>query len=806
MKYTLALLFTLSSLLTIYAAPKSGVIKGRVLSIQTMTPIADAYIAIVGGSNASLSGEDGEFQIDEAPLGYVTLQVTALGFKPLTTESFLVSAAQPSTIDLMMEENGVRVGEIVVVRSRYIDSKESPVSAHRLSLEEIEKTPGANRDVSKAVQSLPGVLATSVQRNDLIVRGGGANENRYYLDGIDIPVLNHFAIQGGSGGNASLVNTDFISGVNFFSSAFPAYFSNGVSSVMDLRMKRGNSERFKAKLTVGASDLGVSVDTPISKNKKTTLIASYRRSYLQLLFKTLGLPFLPTYNDAQFKVSTKFDDKNELSFIGLGSFDNNVLNTTIKEPDDYQRYLLGYLPENRQKSYVIGATYKRRTDFGTMSFVVSRNHFSNIFEKYETNDESLPRILDYNSTEIDNRFKAELSRAFGDGYNFTVGLGGSEGSYSGKTKRFITDGGSQVRENYDSNLSLFRYEIFSSISKSLFKERLDITLALRTDANTYSSSMANPLHQISPRLALKYRVSDKIGISGSIGRYFQEPTYTTLGYLNPKGEQVNKQNGLKYIASTHYVAGVEFSLSPLSRLSLEGFYKKYNDYPVSLVDSLPLSTADEAGYTVGDVPVKSIGRGRAYGGELSYSISQFYNTLINVSYTLLYSEFNKLDKDLNVIKNEYVRSSWDIRHILNITAIHNFGHNWDVGLKWRFNGGAPYTPYDVNLSSYKYAWDTHLRPYDDLARVNDGEYRPYHQLDLRVDKTWFFKKWTFGLYIDIQNIYNRKSEVQDVVIPEIDSNGRPMTDPANPDKYLMKTISGSSGGTVLPTFGVNIEF
>ena len=108
----------------------------------------------------------------------------------------------------------------------------------------------------------------------MLVRGGGANENKYYLDGIEIPVLNHFAVQGGSGGNASLVNTDLLRSVNFYTGAFPAAFGNGLSSVMDMRMRDGNPTRFKGKLILGASDFGINFDTPVSRNGKTTLLAS----------------------------------------------------------------------------------------------------------------------------------------------------------------------------------------------------------------------------------------------------------------------------------------------------------------------------------------------------------------------------------------------------------------------------------------------------------------------------------------------------------------------------------------------------
>lgn len=284
------------------------------------------------------------------------------------------------------------------------------------------------------------------------------------------------------------------------------------------------------------------------------------------------------------------------------------------------------------------------------------------------------------------------------------------------------------------------------------------------------------------------------------------PTHTILGYRDNKGVLVNKNNNLKYIAATHYVLGIEYKPNALTRLNIEGFFKQYNSYPVSINDSIPLSTSSFEGYSVGDEPIKSIGRGRAYGGEISYTVSQFHNTLINTSYTLLFSEFNKMDNNLKPVSGQYIRSSWDVRHIINITAIHNFNKNWDLGFKWNFTGGSPYTPYDYSTSSLIDAWDARQRPYYDYSRLNTMQFNSFHQLSMRVDKTWFFNKWTMGIYFDIQNIYNSKTDSQDVWIPEVDSNKVPVVDPNDPNRYKLKSIKGSSGGTVLPTLGIIISF
>ena len=178
-----------------------------------------------------------------------------------------------------------------------------------IGVTEIKRNPGGNRDISKAIQSLPGVATQVSFRNDIVIRGGAPSENRFYIDGIEIPNINHFSTQGSSGGPVGLINVDFIRDVDFYSGAFPANRGNTLSSVFEFRQKDGRSDKLSSSLTVGSSDFATTLEGPI--DAKTTFLASYRYSYLQGLFKLLGLPFLPAYQDYQFKIKHKINSKNE---------------------------------------------------------------------------------------------------------------------------------------------------------------------------------------------------------------------------------------------------------------------------------------------------------------------------------------------------------------------------------------------------------------------------------------------------------------------------------------------------------------
>jgi hypothetical protein len=240
----------------------------------------------------------------------------------------------------------------------------------------------------------------------VIIRGGAPNENRFYLDEVEVPNINHFQTQGGSGGPVGMINVDFIKDVEFYSGAFPSNKGNAISSLFEFHQKDGRNDHLGLTATIGSSDLGLTLEGPVGT--KSTFIFSVRRSYLQLLFKALALPFLPTYNDYQLKYKFRFDQKNELSIISLGALDNFKLNLGA-DSTDLQRYILGNIPTNNQWNYTIGAIYRH---FGKNNFVtgvVSRNMLDNKSEKYFNNDDSTPEnlLLNYRSQEIENKFRLE---------------------------------------------------------------------------------------------------------------------------------------------------------------------------------------------------------------------------------------------------------------------------------------------------------------------------------------------------------------------------------------------------------------
>jgi hypothetical protein len=775
---------------------QQGVIRGRVYNEKTNEPLPFTNLVIYQTIIGSTTDLDGNFLFTGIQPGFVRLQVSAVGFETRITEEIMVTNARAASIDIALREVEVELEAVEVKASPFERRDESPVSLRRLSIREIERSPGSNRDISRVIQSLPGVAFTPSFRNDVIVRGGGPNENRFYLDGVEIPNINHFATQGASGGPVGIINVDFIREVEMYTGAFPASRGNALSSVLDMRQVNGNPERMNYRGTVGASDLALTMDGPISPN--TTMILSARRSYLQFIFGVVGLPFLPTYNGFQFKTNTRFGTSGELSFIGIGAIDQFELNLNANETEE-QRFLLESLPVNEQWNYAIGSVYRNFRKNGFETWVLSRNMLRNTSYKYPGNDESLDRTLDYVSDEIEN--KARYERVMNTGpYRLSFGAGAEYARYnaSAVNQEFINN--QLITISNFSEIDLFKWSLFAQASRPVFSGRLTLSLGIRADANSYAAEMSNLAEQLSPRFSASYRLRPGFFLNFNTGRYYQQPPYTTMGYLNPDGELVNKANGLRYIQSDHLVAGFEWLPRSSNRITLEGFYKTYDRYPFSLRDSVSIGSRPADFGVFGAEEVTSTGQGRAFGAELFYQEQNLRDFNIILSYTFVRSEF----KDR---AGMYVPSAWDNRHILILTVLRPLPRNWEAGFKWRFSGGAPYTPYDLELSSIRQAWDAQNMAYLDYRRFNQNRLQPFHQLDLRVDKQFYLNRWSLMLYFDIQNLYNFQTRQPDNIVRQEDENGNPMvfTDEAGVERYALKRLENSIG-SVLPSVGIIIEF
>ena len=692
-----------------------------------------------------------------------------------------------------MEENQTELEGVTVTASPFRRDIESPVSLRIIGLQEIEKSPGANRDISRIVQSYPGVAFSPIgYRNDLIVRGGSPSENRFYLDGVEIPNINHFSTQGASGGPVGILNADLIREVNFYTGAFPTDKGNALSSVLDFKLRDGDMERNSLKATLGASEVSLASNGHLGK--KTSYLVSVRQSYLQFLFDMLGLPFLPTFTDAQFKLKTRFDARNELTVLGLGGIDKMKLNT--KADDEDNEYILSYLPKIQQETFTLGAVYRHYAGAHVQSVVASHSYLNNRNTKYQQNDESDPEhlMLRLRSTEQNTQLRLENSSSFRN-WKVTVGTSLDYSQYSNTTFQKVYTDRAQTFD-YHTYLGIMRWGLFGTVNYTSIDERFTASLGLRADANNYSAAMKDLSDQLSPRLSLSYQLTEHWSLSGNAGLYYQLPPYTALGFKNNNGLYANKY-ALRYMQVSQGSVGLNWRKGDTFEVSVEGFYKDYDKIPLSVADGIPLTCKGNDYGVIGNELLTSTAQGRSYGAELLLKWLVAKKLNLASSFTLFKSEY-RTDKE-----REYIASAWDNRFIFNLRGTYNLPRHWSVGMKVSCIGGAPYTPYDADKSSLVTAWNAQGKPYYDYTRYNEERLPAFTQVDIRIDKTFYLKRCMLGFYIDLQNIAGSKLKQADVLMSTgvIKNPDAPIAE----QRYVMKSLKQESG-TLLPTLGITFEY
>ena len=767
-------------------------VKGTVIDKSSRQPLEFINVMIVGLNKGGVTNAEGKFSIEQVPPGIYRLQASAIGYKTVTTPEYILST-RDLHIQIEMEENQTELEGVTITASPFRRDIESPVSLRIIGLQEIEKSPGANRDISRIVQSYPGVAFSPIgYRNDLIVRGGSPSENRFYLDGVEIPNINHFSTQGASGGQVGILNADLIREVNFYTGAFPTDKGNALSSVLDFKLRDGDMERNSVKATLGASEVSLASNGHLGK--KTSYLVSVRQSYLQFLFDMLGLPFLPTFTDAQFKLKTRFDAQNELTVLGLGGIDKMKLNT--KADDEDNEYILSYLPKIQQETFTLGAVYRHYAGAHVQSVIASHSYLNNRNTKYRQNDESNPDnlTLRLRSTEQNTQFRLENSSSFRN-WKVTVGANLDYSQYSNTTFQKVYTDHAQTFD-YHTYLDIMRWGLFGTINYTSIDERFTASLGLRTDANNYSAAMKDMTDQLSPRLSLSYQLTEHWSLSGNAGLYYQLPPYTALGFKNNNGLYANKY-ALRYMQVSQGSIGINWRKGDTFEVSLEGFYKDYDKIPLSVADGIPLTCKGNDYGVIGNELLTSTAQGRSYGAELllKWLIAKKLN--LASSFTLFKSEYR------NNKESEYIASAWDNRFIFNLRGTYNLPRHWSVGMKVSCIGGAPYTPYDADKSSLVTAWNAQGKPYYDYTRYNEERLPAFTQVDIRIDKTFYLKRCMLGFYIDLQNIAGSKLKQADVLM----STGviKNPDAPIAGQRYVMKSVKQESG-TLLPTLGITFEY
>ncbi len=755
--YILFVLLLFASFAEVSAQEQTGIIKGEVYDEITKEPIIGANVFLLSTTIGATTDLDGKFTLRAVPVGRYSVRISSLGYTPMIISDVVVMPAKPVELRVGLMETLIESNEVEVTAFYFQKLPDKPLSTLVQSNEEIRRLPGGQEDVVRAISILPGVAQVQAGRNDLIVRGGAPSENLFIIDNIEVANINHFGTQGSSGGPLSYINLDFVERTTFSSGGFGVRYGDKLSSILTIDLKKGRTDRLGGKATISASQFGLNLEGPV--NEQSSFLFSARRSYLDFIFKAAGFGFVPEYWDFLGKVHYRISPTDYIEVLGVAALDNvKYFNETAD-----QRYNNSRILGSDQNQVVGGITWRHLVEKGYFTVTASTNY---IDYDYRQNDSLLNPLFRNYSYEHESALRTDAVLLFSK--KTELAFGGSI-----KNVRFFSNVllPTQVT-SFDDTIGLSGRWSYRATKAALYSQlthtigSIRISGGLRLD---YFDAIEKK-YELSARSSISYIVDPLTTVNVSAGRYYQAPSYIWL-VANP----LNKQ--LRFIAVNQYVTGVEHFLWDDTRVSFEVYLKEYLRYPASLVRPYLVLANTGAGFggsmegfaSFGLEPLVSKGKGKAYGAEASIQkkLSEIpvYGT-VSISYSK--TEFVALD-------GKSRPNSFDQRWIINLGGGYVINTIWEVSAKFRYVSGRPYTPY--------------LPDGRQIASLyNSLRTEANHSLDVRVDRRWAFNNWDLIVYIDIQNIYNKKP----IDIPRY-------------DQRTGKLISMSSIG-ILPSIGVSAEF
>ena len=744
------------------ARARAGTVSGQIVHQQTLLPIAGVTVSLSGLERAATTDHDGRYVMDDVPVGSYTVLFRLLGYRPYARTDMIVRSRRITVADATMEPLPVALEGLVVTGGYFPRSETNPSSNVGFSGEEIRRAPGSAGDVSRIVASLPAVAKINDQTNALVVRGGSPTENSFYVDNIEIPNINHFPIQGASGGPIGLLNVDFIDAVEFRTGGFSAAYGDRLSSVMDIALRDGNRTEVDGQLDLNLAGFGGVLEGPLPAGRGSWMLSA-RRSYLDLIIDMVdvGSTVAPRYGDAQGKITLDLGSRHRLTVFGLLADDHMRSDSTVAVENAMVHF-------GDQDLWAGTAGVNWRALWGTAISNTSLAYGGNRYDEefFETN--SGGALLRNRSTEqwitVRNVTRAQLGSPYAVEFGAEAkrGVGHFDNVYFARHDALGTPVPELVldRKIADTRLSAFATLIVTPLA------RLTATFGARIDHHSATGAT-----HLSPRLALEYRLTGRTSLTGATGIYYQRLPLVLLA-------QRLEGDALEDPRAIHLVVGVNHRLAEYTRLTVETYHKAYDRLPTDPTQA-PLFVLDELFYDYGffthHARLTDGGRARSTGVEVTLQrrLAQNVYGLVSAAY------FRTRYRGADAVWRDRV---FDNRLVFGVEGGYKPNRRWEFSARWLVAGGSPYTPLDTAQSAQL------NRAVLDESRVNLARYPAYHSLNLRVDRRFHFSGSNLVVYLSVWNAYNRK----------------------NVAAYYWNGVEGRQGTiyqwSALPIFGLEFEF
>ena len=707
----------------------AGTIKGKIVNAYSQEPLIGVNVMVKGTQKGGASNEKGVFNIQNVPSGSYTLDFDYIGFEKLTKTDVIVRPARITFINAEMNESTLQSDEIVITAGYFQKKETDPLSVVSFNAEEVRRSPAAAGDVSRILSVLPSVSQVADNANDLAVRGGSPFENGFYVDNIPIPNINHFPVQGSSGGPIGMLNTDFIDDVSFYSGGFSAIYGDRLASVMDIKFREGNRDEYDGQIDLSMGGMGGILEGPLFGKSGSVLFAA-RRSYLDWIVDAIGTGAVPKYGDIHTKMVYDINSTNKISFLSIIGISKINFDPSTSRKNGNPNYGDNY-------GFQSAAGINWRSVWSSNLFSnTSLSHVGKLekdeFYKTVNGDmmvmnksfDGSVRLRNVNTLSINksNRFEFGFEASYNtENYDYHFG------NFINRLGDSVTGIGINKRFNSNKTGAFLSYSLRPV-------QRWLITLGLRGDYYSYNKNAT-----AAPRISTSYSFTDRLTANASYGIFYQN-----LPMLILSQNESNKK--LKDPKATHYVAGIDYMLTDNTKLSVEAYLKQYEQFPMEPTDPALFVIDDGTSMSRFGQYTNLIDNGSAQAKGVELMIQK---KLAQKIYGLISgSVFKSRYRDLN---GKWHNRMYDNQYVFNVVGGYKPNNKWEFSLRWTYAGGVPYTPFDVEASRQINSGVI------DQTRINKERNPAYHTLNVRFDRRFNFNRSSLVTYLNLYNAYNRKN-------------------------------------------------
>lgn len=735
-------------------------VRGQIVDKDTRASLIGAVVQLyndTGMQGGAVSDFDGNYRIDNVPVGRYTIKVQYTGYLQALMSNIIVNSGKETILNIELEQSVVTTSEVVITATK----KDGTVnemgagSGRMFSVEETNRYPGSRGDPARMASNFAGVQGANDSRNDIVVRGNSPAGVLWRVEGVDIPNPNHFAIEGTTGGPVSMLNNKVLANSDFYTGAFSAEYGNSIAAAFDLRMRNGNNQKFEFNGQFGFLGTELSAEGPINKEKGSSFLVNYRYSTLKM-FEALNMPIgtgaVPSYMDGAFKLNFPLKNGGDLSWFGIGGNSKiDIVVSDFTEPNDelygvdnrdqYFRTGMGFSGIVYAKS-LNDKTFFRCVAAGSARY--SASHHDLVWRDSTFAVDTITAKMGYRNRE--NRYSFNFYFLHRVNPKHTIKAGMFNDMYTNQLEDSIYSlvaQAWQVRQDYEGTSFLLQPYI-------QWKYRPTDLVTINTGVHAQYFTL-NGSFAIEPRASLRWQVDEKQAIQVAGGMHSQMlPAY--VYYTHVAGDSLRRLHNkdVDFMKSIHSVVGYDLSLGDNMRMKIEGYYQYLYNIPVEKTPSSFSVLNQGSGFSrfFPDTLVNE-GTGRNVGVE--FTLEKFFSKRFFFMYSA--SVFDAKYTGSDGITRD---TDFNTRYAMNLLGAYEFKvgekQTLQIGTKVTMAGKRWYTPIDTVAS----ALENEETLVDSLRNTLQFS-SPYFRLDLRVVWKFNAKKVTHEIGLDLINLTGNKN-------------------------------------------------